>query len=280
MSFARTHDGGRVAYEITGAGDATLLLVSPLAGTIELWGELRERLAAHMRVIAFDHRGLGASSRTPLTATTRTLGRDAHAVLDATGVDRADVFGISLGGMAATWLAADAPARVRRVVLASTPVRGIGPQLSAGSAMRGARLATCAARSAAALGRCLADGILSEPFQASRPDDAARIARMISAAPRSRRSVLVLAAAAARHDARAALPRITAPVLVLAGALDDLVPPERQRRDFAGLRDVRFDVIDGAGHALALEQPAVVAARILGFLRQPSTASAPSPALR
>lgn len=272
--------GGRIAYAVSGDGDATILLVSPLVGTIELWGDFRARLAAHARVIAFDHRGLGASSRAPVSTTTRSLARDALAVLDDAGVARASIFGISLGGLVATWLAADAPARVGRVVLASTSVRGLELATSARSVLRGARLVACVVRGDAALGRCLADGVLSEPFQAAHPDEATRVARAITDAPRSRRSVVVLAAAAARHDARDALARIAAPVLVLGGELDPLVPPARQPADFAGLRDVRFDVIAGAGHALALERPVEAAARVLAFVRPPSPASAPSPAPR
>jgi pimeloyl-ACP methyl ester carboxylesterase len=262
MRFARS-GSAKIAYDVTGAGARVLLLISPLAGTIELWGAFRDHLAEHARVIAYDHRGLGASSAAPLAVSTRAMAADAVAVLDDAGVDRADVFGISLGGMVATWLAADARARVGRLVLASTLARGISLAASTRALLRGARLASCVVRGDHAMGDCLADGVLSDRFQADHPDVAARIAAAISAAPRSRRSVLALAAAAARHDARAALPRITAPTLALCGALDPLVTPARQRRDFAPLRDVIFDVISDCGHALALEAPALVADRVL-----------------
>lgn len=266
MRFAAGRGGARIAYEVMGAGAGTLLLVSPLAGTIALWGELRERLAAHARVIAFDHRGLGDSSAAPLVTSTRALAADARAVLDDAGVDRADVLGSSLGGMVATWLAADAAPRVRRLVLLSTPVSGGAVASSLRSLGRGAKLATCAVRGDRAMGRCLADGILSDRFDAAHPEEAERIARMIAEAPRSRRSVLVLAAAAARHDARDALGRISAPTLALAGALDPLIPADRLRRDLAALADVTCEVVPDCGHDLALEAPSYVAERVRAFL--------------
>lgn len=268
MRFARSGDA-TIAYDVVGAGSRVILLVSPLAGTIELWGDFRDLLAAHARVIAYDHRGLGASSAAPISVSTRSMARDAVAVLDDAGIDRADVFGISLGGMVATWLAADFPSRVGALVLASTLARGISLAASTRALLRGARLASCVVRGDHAMGDCLADGVLSARFQSDHPDDAARIAAAITAAPRSRRSVLALAAAAARHDARAALPRIAAPTLSLCGALDPLVTADRMRRDFAVLRDVTFDVIADCGHALALESPALVARRLLEWGQVP-----------
>ncbi|MBZ0231901.1 MAG: alpha/beta hydrolase, partial [Deltaproteobacteria bacterium] len=59
---------------------------------------------------------------------------------------------------------------------------------------------------------------------------------------------------------------IAAPTLVLTGELDPLVPADRARRDFAALRQATFEVVPGCGHALALEAPALVAARVLAFL--------------
>ena len=145
--WARAADGARIAYDVAGAGDDAILLISPLAGSRALWGAFRDQLAAHARVIAFDHRGLGESSSASLRTTTRDLARDAVAVLDDAGVERVHVFGSSLGGMVATWLAADAAPRVRRLVLASTLARGLSFARSGRAALRGARLrrARCAA---------------------------------------------------------------------------------------------------------------------------------------
>jgi 3-oxoadipate enol-lactonase len=266
VSVAITADGARLAYDVRGRGEP-LLLISPLAGSIELWGRFRDELAAHATVVAYDHRGLGASSRVGLGVTTRALARDALAVLDHAGIARADVFGLSLGGMVATWLAAEVPTRVRRLVLGSTIARGVALVGSGRALRRGAKLVSCMVRGDA--GRCLGEGVLSDRFQAAHPDEAAELERMIGEVPRSRRSLAALGSAAVRHDARALLPRIAAPTLVLCGAHDPLISVARQRRELAALPDVRFDVVADAGHALDLEAPRATAARILAFLREP-----------
>lgn len=254
-----------IAYEVAGQGPRTILLIAPLAGSIALWGRFHDLLAEQARVISYDHRGLGESSAAPLGLTTRDLARDAVSVLDAAGVQRADVFGISLGGMVATWLAADAPTRVDRLILASTLVRGISLGRSPRALLEGVYLATCVARGDRAMGRCFGRVVLSSQFRARHPGEAERIACEISAAPRSRRAIAVLAAAAARHDGRAALAAITAPTLVLSGGADPLVTAATSRRAFAPLPDVTFDVLPAAGHALDLEAPDAAAAAVTAF---------------
>ncbi|MEV6453821.1 alpha/beta fold hydrolase [Streptomyces anulatus] len=99
-----------------GAPDApALLLVMGAQASGLAWpDELVELLAARHRVIRYDHRDTGRSTWAfderpyPLTA----LAEDAVAVLDAFGVERAHVVGMSLGGMLAQLLIADHPERL------------------------------------------------------------------------------------------------------------------------------------------------------------------------
>ena len=119
-------DGRRIAFEVSGAhAGAPVLLLRPLLGSIAAWGPFRAVLASRARVIAFDRSGSGDSSDAPYFLGTRGMAQEAVAVLDQLGVRRAHVFGASLGGMVATWLAIDAPHRVARVCLASTPDTGL-----------------------------------------------------------------------------------------------------------------------------------------------------------
>ncbi len=85
-----------------------------------LWGEFVTRLQDTFQVVSFDPRGVGLSSDVPRLYTTRAMARDGLALLDHLGIERAHVFGLSLGGMVASWLAIDAPTRVRSLALAST----------------------------------------------------------------------------------------------------------------------------------------------------------------
>src|ERR1700730_7632691 len=112
--------GLNVHYEEHGAG-SPMLLIAGIPAIANDWEPLSLRLAdAGRRVIAYDNRGSGASSVTPGPYTTAQLAHDAVALLAPRGLERADVFGMSLGGMIAQELAIGYPDRVGRLVLGCT----------------------------------------------------------------------------------------------------------------------------------------------------------------
>ena len=106
-------------YEERGAG-RPLLLVPGIPAIASDWAPLAEPLSASRRVIAYDNRGSGATTVTAAPYTTAGLAADAVALLDALEIERADVFGMSLGGMIAQELALGWPERVDRLVLGCT----------------------------------------------------------------------------------------------------------------------------------------------------------------
>lgn len=251
-------------HEITGAGSRIpVLLLRPIAGSIELWGSFRERLAEHRPVIACDARGVGRSPSPAPPTTTREMARDAAALLDHLGGSAVHVFGLSLGGMVATWLAIDRPDLVRGLVLASTPTRSLD-FLRAGP--RGLAFATCLLRPAGTREACLTARVLSESF---RRDEPLRTEAILAAVTRERgslRSLVAHAAAGATHAPGARLEQIRAPTLCLAGELDVLIG-QRSMRSLAGsIPGAKLDVFTGAGHDLSLEQPVELARRVAAFL--------------
>jgi poly(3-hydroxyoctanoate) depolymerase len=96
-----------------------VLFINGLGGHTGMWATLEHALP-DLRVIEFDAPGTGQSATLPFALPIPTLAYLARRVLDAVGVDRADVLGYSLGGIIAQQLAAAAPQRVRRLVLAGT----------------------------------------------------------------------------------------------------------------------------------------------------------------
>jgi pimeloyl-ACP methyl ester carboxylesterase len=84
------------------------------------WVEWCERMTRFARLIRFDKRGTGLSDRPPGPQALEERMEDAHAVLDAAGVERADVLGWSEGGPLALLLAAKHPERVLSLVLCDT----------------------------------------------------------------------------------------------------------------------------------------------------------------
>jgi pimeloyl-ACP methyl ester carboxylesterase len=259
-------DGGQLAYEILrGADDGPpLLLHRPLGGTMALWGPFREALSGRFRVVSFDPRGVGQSSNAKALTTTRSMAADAVALLDHLDIETAHVFGLSLGGMVAMRIAVDAPSRIAKLILASTTDRGI--TVTGAGARRGLSFARCLTKPGTHVEACIARRVLSARFHEERGDEVRRIDALIHESPTSRANLFKLIAAAARHDARADLPRITRKTLVLAAKDDPLLDIASQWALARRIPGAMFDVISPSGHDMSLEQPVATAARVAEFL--------------
>ncbi|MDB4970193.1 MAG: Alpha/beta hydrolase fold protein [Myxococcales bacterium] len=273
--FAPLADGGRLAYELQGRDDGgvPLLLVRPLGGSMALWGEFGRRLAAARPLIAFDPRGVGDSSDARWLESTRDMGRDTVELLDRLGIEKAHVFGLSLGGMVASWIALDAPDRVHHLVLGSTLPKP--SKISRRIAHELLPLARALARPGLASELALVHEILSPQFRAAHPERVLEIEATVRAHPTGGRNLACLVLAAARHHAAKRLRAIRAPTLLLAGEWDPIVGPRAEAELLHDIPGARLELIPRSGHDFSLEQPAFAAERIIAFLGgAPSIATA------
>lgn len=123
--YARSGDVS-LAYQVFGDGPITIVSVPPLAKNIEIAWECAqyrhyfERLGSFSRYVHFDKRGTGASDRTVLVPSLDTHVDDLRAVMDAAGVERAFIQGVSEGGPMAMLFAVTYPDRVAGLILDST----------------------------------------------------------------------------------------------------------------------------------------------------------------
>lgn len=252
-------------HEVSGDVGAVppVLLLRPIAGTVALWGPFRSELALHRRVIVCEARGIGRSPAAAVATSTRGMARDAAALLDDLQIRRAHVFGLSLGGMVATWLAIDRPDLVGALVLGSTPARGLDLVRVTGDSVG---FASCLVRGSGAREACLTEHALSGRFRREHPERTASILRAVRDERGSLRSLLLHGAAGALHAPGDALQRIAAPTLCIAGALDSIIGPTAIRTLASAIPDAELEIIDGAGHDLSLEQPIELAGRVERFL--------------
>jgi pimeloyl-ACP methyl ester carboxylesterase len=214
---------------VEGDGDPVLLL-NGLTRPLESWRPFAESLHGRT-LISFDAPGVGESSTPFLPLSISTLATLAAAVLDEAGVDRADVLGFSHGGAVAQQLAAQAPARVRALVLVSTSC-GVGATAAGNSAMSASRKRSDAR---------------------SWPSPDAVGALWHSLAFSSWSSIPFLGA-------------IRAPTLVVCGSRDRVVPPANSTLLARRIPDAEL-VMLLAGHDLQRRGPAdALAARVTEFL--------------
>jgi len=113
------NQGTKIYWDERGQG-APVLLIMGLGYTSVMWYRTRPALSPHFRTIAFDNRGVGLSDVPLGPYSIATMASDAAAVLDAAGIARAHVFGVSMGGMIAQEFALRYPARTRSLILGCT----------------------------------------------------------------------------------------------------------------------------------------------------------------
>lgn len=115
--------GLRITIRVQGEGDP-LLLINGMTRPLKSWDPLTRALYGRT-IVSFDAPGVGGSPTPRRPVPIPELAAIAVAVLDAAGLDQADVLGFSHGGAVAQQLARDAPDRVRRLILVATSC-GVG----------------------------------------------------------------------------------------------------------------------------------------------------------
>jgi pimeloyl-ACP methyl ester carboxylesterase len=129
------HKGIEIAFLDEGKGDAVVLIHGFASNKEVNWvvpGWFSTLAGAGRRAIALDNRGHGASTKLyePAAYHTSRMAGDVVALMDYLGLERADIFGYSMGARIAAFLALEHPARVRSVVLG-----GLGSNLVTGAGL-------------------------------------------------------------------------------------------------------------------------------------------------
>jgi pimeloyl-ACP methyl ester carboxylesterase len=252
MAVARNGDV-ELYYEVFGdPGDPTLLLVNGLGSQcINFPVEWCEMFVARgYQVVRFDNRDVGLSTKLDDAAyALADMARDALAVLDAIGVERAHVMGLSMGGMIVQRLAIDYADRLLSVtsVMSRTGEPDYGQSSPEALAVLTAKPAM--SRDEAIDNHVAAIGIYgSDPAWLDEADLRARAAaaydRCFCPAGVGRQMMAVLADAP-RADA---LREVQVPVLVIHGSRDTLIEPSVGRRTAELIPGARYVEIEGMGH--------------------------------
>ncbi len=109
-----------IYYEEYGKG-FPLLMILGLQANIDWWGKsLLKKIANNYRVIVFDNRGTGRSDNSDYDYIVNTLVDDTIGLMDILNIDKANIFGHSMGGMISQQLTLNYAERVNKLVLCSS----------------------------------------------------------------------------------------------------------------------------------------------------------------
>jgi 3-oxoadipate enol-lactonase len=261
MPFTTDHST-KIYWDETGHGDP-LLLIMGLGYSHEMWHRTWPLMAHHFRTLVFDNRGVGKSEVPPGPYAVADMAADAAAVLDAAGVDRAHVYGISMGGMIAQEFAIRYPQRVRSLVLGCT---GCGGQNSIPAAPNVLQVLLARATMTPEEG---AEAMVPYIYDASTPR--ARIEEDLAI---RRRTFPTAAGYLAQMQGILAwtcfdrLGQIHAPTLIIHGETDQLVPPQNAEVLKQHIPGARLAMLPHASHIFTTDQPEESQSIVLDFLRE------------
>ncbi len=242
-------------YDLAGPGGAPVVAFSNSIGTtIEMWDAQAQALAGRYRVLRYDARGHARSPVVDQPATIETLADDLAGLLDALGITRAHVVGLSLGGMTAQALAASRPDRVHGLVLMATSA-----YMPEGWAERAALVRD------KGMG-AIVDAVMARWFTPAFQDTPLATAlreRFLQIDPRG---YAVCCGVIGAMDLRPSNASIRAPTLILAGAEDPATLPSMGEDIRTRILDAELVVLPRAAHILAIERAARVNSHLAGFL--------------
>lgn len=234
-----TRDGVTIYYNIEGPAEAPVLLMSNSLGTsLEMWDPQAHALSDEFRVLRYDTRGHGRSSVPPGPYSIAQLGDDMRLLLDHLSIERANVCGLSMGGITAMWLAIHHPERINRLVLSNTAA-WIGP--ASNWTERAAAVERDGVRPIAA---AVVARWLTPSYASGHPEHVAALQAMLGAMPAPGYAANCLAVR--DSDLRADVASIRAPTLVIGGSADLPTPPADGRFLAAHIPVARYVELDAA----------------------------------
>lgn len=246
-------------YESAGPEGAPVVVFSHSVGcSLEIWDAQFAALSDRYRCIRYDLRNHGRSQARDVETSIDDLAGDLAGLLDALGIDRAHIVGLSIGGMLGQAFAVAYPERVVSLGLVSTTA--YLPPLDFWQS----RADTVRAEGM----ESVADGIMprwfTDPFLKDRPDIVKGYRdRLAATDPAGYGRCCV---AIGTMDIRDRIGAIAAPTLIIVGDEDPATPPamaEDLRQRIAGAEMV---VISGASHIISVEKPEAVTSLLAGFL--------------
>ena len=239
MEYIRFGTGKRVLIMLPGLGDG----LRTMKGTALPMALMYRMFAKDFTVYAF-------SRKAPLTAgyTTRDMARDQAEAMDLLGIEKADIFGVSMGGMIAQHLAADYPEKVEKLILAVTCPNS-NPILveSVNEWIELARKGDHAAFMESNLRR-----LYSEDYYRKNKWTLPLVGKLTK--PRSYERFFIQAEACLHHDAYDRLPEIKAQTLVIGGEKDLALGGDASRDIAEKIPGARLRMYEQWGHGVYEEE--------------------------
>jgi len=263
-----TKEDVKINYLELGSGEP-LLLIQGLGVKMSGWYLQVPFFSDKMRVIAFDNRGVGSSSRPDFPYTMDDFVGDTKGLIDHLKIEeKIHLCGISMGGMIVQNFALKYPEMVKTLILIATTAKSpdAAPIIDAVRFLEGKDdLTKIWSTFTVYFSKTFRDRIGEDEklFDYLKTD-------MLTNPTRPQDYINQASAIANTHDTRESLRKIRVPTLIIAAGEDLLLPPSHSKDLSEGIPHSRLEVIGGAGHAVTIEAADKLNGMIWDFIREHS----------
>ena len=255
-------------YEVHGDGEP-LFLITGRALDLTNWMFQIPEFSKKYQVVAFDNRGAGRTDAPDAPYSIKMMADDTVGLMNALGINRAHILGLSMGGYIAQKLAIECPGRAKSLILAAT----WGGERSTYPVSTHVANAWLAARtegiSPKTLARIQLPYLVTDQFF-EKPEIVKMWVDAMAANPYQQPAYACgrQLAACAEHHTRGQLKQITAPTLVLVGKEDMLLPVKLSVDLAESIPKAKLVVLEGGGHLFNIEIRDKFNQAVLDFLAQ------------
>lgn len=255
----------RVLPRLHDTGDGPpLVLLHAFPQDASMWDHQVAGLSARWRCLRPDAFGCGASPPPPEALDMESWAGAVLASLDAAGVDRFALCGLSMGGYLGFEMVRAAPRRITALVLMATRSTADSEvaradRLAMAASLRGRGTQALEEIVETMTARLLSRAAAGE-FHVSDPVRG-RIRRCTATGIAACQEAM-----AGRRDNSELLARIEVPALVIAGGEDAIIPPAEMQAMASSIPGARFELVEGAGHLVNLERHLRVTRLLADFL--------------
>lgn len=255
-----------INYDQQGSGEP-LVLIPYLAADFACYAFQVPEYAKHFTCISIDPRGAGESDKPDGEYSTELFADDVAAFMEAVGIPKAHVFGLSLGAAVGMWLAAKHPDKVKSLSLHSAWHK---TDPFAKSVVEGWQMI---AKGAGSVPEMIVHGIFPWCFTpelyAARPDYIQSLADFVRSRPTQPVAAFLQQSNAVKaHDVSAQLGSITAPAQITFGQRDMLTSTRFAEPLTSGIRNSELLIFQGCSHAALYEHVEEFNQKTLAFLQR------------
>lgn len=253
-------NGMRICYESIGEG-TPIVAIAGRDSSMHSWPPaVKAALSRGHRLIVFDHRGTGQSDKPEAPYSIADLAKDVVGLMDALGIDKAHLLGMSMGGMIAQEIAISSPRRVAKLVLCSTTC---GPTRLVPSW----RMIKAMSRKPSVWSpRDTIDMLYTPAYQRDNPQLMAALTARMQSAPPDRKSMAIHRQASKCFDSLRRLWRIAAPTLIVHGEEDWVFRPRHAKLLHRRIPGSKLLLVPRAGHGVLFQEADAVTASVVDFL--------------